>query len=193
MALNKQSKISIGEWFFRYRDYTPIPLIIILLIWCEPSVTSATLGLFSIFFGELFRVYSVSFIGSISRTRSDSTGQKLIVSGPFAFVRNPLYVGNFFVSVGFAIFSGVFWIVAVTAIAFIVQYFFIVKYEEAILTKTFGEDYISYRKRVPAFFPASFPKLDQLEWPRDYSHALKSERRTLSTILALIAFLVALA
>lgn len=192
MALNKNKKISIGEWFFRYRDYTPIPLIIILLIWCEPTVTSATLGLVSIFFGELFRIYSVSFIGSVSRTRSDSTGQKLIVQGPFAFVRNPLYVGNFFVSVGFAVFSGVMWIVAITAIAFIIQYYFVVKYEESILTKTFGDDYINYRKKVPAFFPLSLPKLDQIDWPKDCSHALKSEKSTLTTIVALITFLVAL-
>ena len=184
------STVQIGKWFFKYRDYTPIPLIIILLIWSEPTVLSATLGVLAICFGELFRIYSVSFIGTISRTRSDSTGQKLVDSGPFAIVRNPLYVGNFFVSIGFAVFSGEFWIVVLTALLFAVQYYYIVKYEEANLMKIFGETYHDYRSRVPAFIPRMFPKLEAVQWPVEYSHAIKSEKSTLTTIFALLGLLV---
>ncbi|NRA66383.1 MAG: isoprenylcysteine carboxylmethyltransferase family protein [Pseudobacteriovorax sp.] len=193
MSSNQQSQtIAIGEWFFKYRDYTPIPLIIMLLIWSEATVVSATLGVLSICFGELFRIYSVSFIGTVSRTRSDSTGQRLVSSGPFAIVRNPLYVGNFFVSVGFSLFSGVAWIVAVTAALFFVQYYFIVKYEESILSKKFGDEYQGYLRKVPAFVPSKLPKLDNIDWPKEYSHALKSEKRTLTTIFVLLGLLMVL-
>lgn len=193
MAIDNKSKVTIGEWFFKYRDYTPIPLIILLLAFGEPSVLTATIGMLSIVFGELFRIYSVSFIGTVSRTRSSSTGQSLVSSGPFSIVRNPLYVGNFFVSFGFSLFSGVTWIAALTVFMFALQYYFIEKYEASVLTGKFGEDYTNYRKKVPAFIPTSLPKLENIEWPKDFSPALKSEKRTLTTIFALLALIVATA
>ncbi|SME97370.1 methyltransferase family protein [Pseudobacteriovorax antillogorgiicola] len=192
MAIDRQSKISIGQWFFRNRDYTPIPLIILLLFFGKPTVASASLGLLCVVFGELIRIYSVSFIGGVSRTRSDSTGQSLVATGPFSMVRNPLYLGNFFISFGFSLFGGEAWIALLTVAMFAVQYFFIVQYEESILSQKFGDEYSNYRKRVPAFIPLNLPKLEQVEWPRDFSPALKSEKRTLTTIFALLAFLIAL-
>lgn len=191
--MDREQKVRIGEWFFRYRDYTPIPLIILLLIIGSPSVLSSTLGLLVIVFGELFRIYSVGFIGTVSRTRSDSTGQSLVVRGPFAYIRNPLYVGNFFISIGFAIFSASLTLIVLTALLFAVQYYFIVRYEESILIQKFGEDYEKYRRQVPAWFPSQLPDLSKLDWPKEFSTALKSERRTLTTIIALLALLVAFA
>lgn len=191
--MDRDQKVRIGEWFFRYRDYTPIPLIILLLFLGNPSVFSSTLGLLVIIFGELFRIYSVGFIGSVSRTRSDSTGQRLVVRGPFAYVRNPLYVGNFFISMGFAIFSASFTIMILTAVLFAVQYYFVIRYEESILTQKFGEEYEKYRRQVPAWIPSELPSLNKLDWPREFSSALKSEKRTLTAIFTLLAILVALA
>ena len=66
MAFDQQLKISTGQWFFKNRDYTPIPLILLLLLFGDPNVRS-DLGLLLVVLGELIRVYSVSFIGSISR------------------------------------------------------------------------------------------------------------------------------
>ncbi|MFW7380967.1 MAG: methyltransferase family protein [Oligoflexus sp.] len=188
--MDREQKVRIGEWFFRYRDYTPIPLIILLLIIGDPSVFSSTLGLLVIVIGELFRIYSVGFIGTVSRTRSESTGQRLVVRGPFAYVRNPLYVGNFFISMGFAIFAASPILIGLTALLFAVQYYFIVRYEETILTQKFGDDYEKYCRQVPAWFPSELPSLNKLDWPKEFSSALKSEKRTLTTIFALLALLV---
>ncbi len=191
LAMDKSTKVEIGEWFFRYRDYTPIPLIVLLLIFGRPTVLTATVGLIAIAFGELFRIYSVGFIGTVSRTRTQSTGQKLITEGPFSYVRNPLYVGNFGITAGFAIFGGVAWIFLVTIFLFALQYFFIIRYEENLLTDRFGNDYVEYKKEVPRWFPHSLPKLEAILWPDTFSPALKSEKRTLTTVFVLI-FLLAL-
>ncbi len=68
--------------------------------------------------GELLRLYAVAFIGSVSRTRSESTGAQVVTTGPFGYVRNPLYVGNFLITMGVTVYGGRAWFVAITAIAF---------------------------------------------------------------------------
>lgn len=185
----KSMTVKIGEWFFKSRDYTPIPLIILLLIYCQATALTATVGLMMIVFGELFRIYSVAFIGTVSRTRSHSTGQKLITSGPFAFCRNPLYVGNFGVTAGIAVFGGVPWIFVLTVVLFAVQYYFIIRFEEDLLLERFGEEYAEFLRTTPRWFPAHLPKLENVEWPDNFSYSLKSERRTLTTIFVLTTLL----
>ena len=186
------SLVRLGETMFRLRDYTPIPLIVLLLVVREPTVPMATCGTLLIVLGELFRIYAVSFIGGVSRTRSDSVGGKVVDSGPFAFVRNPLYIGNFAITVGISLFSGKLWFVVITTLLFIFQYYCIVSYEEELLESRFGNDYLEYRQRVPAWFPRRFPTLDGLEWPISFSPALRSEKRTLTAIVAILILLMVL-
>lgn len=187
----KSATVKIGEWFFKSRDYTPIPLIILSLIYCEASALTATLGIMLITFGELFRIYSVAFIGTVSRTRSHSTGQKLITTGPFSYVRNPLYVGNFGITAGVGLFTGVTWIFVLTVVLFAVQYFFIVRFEEDLLIERFGEEYAEFIRTTPRWVPAHLPKLEAIEWPDNFSPSLKSEKNTLTTIFVL-CFLLAI-
>lgn len=186
---SKESRVEIGEWFFKARDYTPIPLILLLLAFGNPSVKSATLGMLLIVLGELARIYSVAFIGTISRTRSQSTGQKLIIEGPFAYVRNPLYVANFLITLGFTVFGGLIWLIGLTVLLFAVQYFFIVRYEENLLSAKFGEEYEEYLRKVPRWIPERLPQLQTIAWPDNFSPALKSESRTLTSILVLLLLL----
>ena len=55
--------------------------------------------------GELLRFWAVRHIGVISRTRSDRLGP-LVETGPFALIRNPLYLGNIALWVGFTLSAG---------------------------------------------------------------------------------------
>lgn len=189
---SESSFVGIGEKLFELRDYTPIPLIVIVLFAAEPSVRTATLGTLLAVMGELFRIYSVAFIGSVSRTRNtSSTGSALITSGPFSWVRNPLYVGNFFITFGMSVFSGVPWLMLLTVLAFAFQYYCIVKYEEKLLVERFGAEYQQYMQRVPAWLPSRLPSLAEVEWPETFSPALKSERRTLAAVaLMLFALMI---
>ncbi|MBI2601823.1 MAG: isoprenylcysteine carboxylmethyltransferase family protein [Deltaproteobacteria bacterium] len=173
------------------RDFTPIPLLILLLIFEKPTVATVTVGCCLVFFGELIRLYSVSFIGGVSRTRSGSLGGQLVVDGPFRWVRNPLYVGNFFIALGIAVFAGVLWLIALSLILFVFQYASIVKYEESLLLEKFGSEYEAYKTRVPAWLPKRFPSLKDLDWPESFAPALRSEKRTL-TAIAIVLFLLVL-
>ena len=181
---------SLGETLFRLRDYTPIPLIFMMLFVGRPNACSAILGTLLVVLGELIRIYSVAFIGGISRTRKGSLGSTLTTTGPFAYVRNPLYVGNFFILLGFAVLSASFGLMLFSVLLFAFQYYWIVQYEEGLLVAKFGQVYVDYQMQVPAWIPKKCPALAEMEWPTSYSAALKSERRTLTTILAIFLLLM---
>ena len=181
--------LEIGQKLFQMRDYTPIPLILILLISAEPSVLSATVGTLIIVAGELFRIYTVGFIGTVSRTRSGSLGQKLVTNGPFSYVRNPLYLGNFLICSGFGLYSGHIWFLFLTWVLFGAQYHFIVKYEESLLKARFGGEYEQYQREVPAWLPQGLPKPADFEAAQEIEAALRSEKRTLTAIAALLIVL----
>jgi protein-S-isoprenylcysteine O-methyltransferase Ste14 len=141
----------LGAWAFRQRSWTPVPLALILLLVRWRSVHEAWvfgLGLLIVLAGLGIRYWAVSYIGTISRTRAARFGP-LMSAGPFALVRNPLYVGNFLVWIGFAIASGLMWMVPVAWALFALQYSAIVRFEEAALTQHFGGTYETYLREVP--------------------------------------------
>src|SRR6202162_6426541 len=98
--------VRVGGWLFRHRTMTPVPLALAVLLVPESRaggpVALAVLGAVLAAVGEGIRLWGVRHIGAISRTRSDRLGP-LVASGPFAFVRNPLYLGNLGVSAGVAL------------------------------------------------------------------------------------------
>ena len=186
MQPNLNHTESWGQKLFVMRSFTPLPIIIFLLYVATPTVLSATLGMLVIVLGELIRIYSVAFIGRISRTRKGSLGNELVNTGPFKIVRNPLYVGNFLIANGLAIFSGQLSVVLLCSLAFMVQYSFIVSFEERLLLDKFGQQFEDYRRETPAWLPKKLPTLANMEWPSEFSMSLESEKRTLTSILILL-------
>ena len=87
--------------------------------------------------GEALRLWAASHIGPISRTRDPGVG-RLVTSGPYRFVRNPLYVGNTLMAAGFGALShpalAVAW--GFLTVAF---YMPIVRWEQAQLRAAHGD------------------------------------------------------
>lgn len=102
--------------------------------------------------GELIRMWGVHHIGTISRTRSDRLGP-LIAEGPFAFVRNPLYLGNIALWVGFALTARLVWLAPLAVLLLGAEYHAIVRWEEALLEARLGAVYRAYARRVPRWLP----------------------------------------
>ena len=170
-----------GEVLFKWRDYTPIPLILVALIFAKPTVLSLLGGFFVSLVGELFRLYSVAYIGTISRTRSYSNG-KLIQSGPFSGLRNPLYLGNLIICVGIGLSTLNPLVLGLIVALFYAQYIPIVAWEERKLTNIFGPEYLAYQALVPQrWFPSLRCLVSAKFWqkPEDWAPAWKSEKRTL--------------
>jgi protein-S-isoprenylcysteine O-methyltransferase Ste14 len=82
---------------------------------------------------------------------------KLAVSGPYAFTRNPLYLGSFIMGLGFTIAAGRLWLGLVFAALFLGIYLPVMRVEAATLLQIFGDDFRSYAGAVPLFFPRVTP------------------------------------
>ena len=181
----------MGEWLFQWRDYTPLPFVVLLLFVAEPSARSAAVGTLLVVLGELIRIYAVAFIGCASRTRSDSLGGKLVTNGPFQWVRNPIYLGNFFITLGLTLFGGVEWIIVLTMLAFGFQYYCIIQYEERLLSDKFGDEFRQYASKVPQWIPSGFSNITDWQWPETFTPAINSEKRTLMAIgLMILALMI---
>ena len=173
--------LKIGERFFKYRDYTPIPFVIITLIYAAADRNSLLIGSISMIVGECIRLIGVSYIGGVSRTKTYSTGQKLINSRPFSLVRNPLYLGNLFLSTGIIILANVsVYFVLAFIVFFFCQYIPIVLWEESNLKQIFGSEFEDYMQKVPRWIPALSSKTgsDNKVSP-EIQAAIRSEKNTL--------------
>jgi protein-S-isoprenylcysteine O-methyltransferase Ste14 len=147
-----------GGWLFKRRSSIPVPLALLLLFvpagWSRWSLSppQASIGIPVLLLGEAIRLWGVHHIGVISRTRSDRLGP-LIDSGPFSLVRNPLYLGNILLWLGFTLAARLLWLVPVVLIVLVVEYHAIVRWEEQLLTARIGEPYRRYTRVVPRWLP----------------------------------------
>ncbi len=175
--------MSLASSFFKYRSYTPIPFVVVMLIFAYPNIWSLIAGFLITALGELIRLWGVSWAGSETRTTGNVGGTYLIVSGPFAHLRNPLYLGNILMYTGLGIMSFALfpWLQIAGFIFFSLQYYMIVQEEEKYLEQTFGKEYDDYRNNVPRFIPRLTKyKAGSIEQPEyNISKGLKSERRSL--------------
>jgi protein-S-isoprenylcysteine O-methyltransferase Ste14 len=172
----------LGGWLFAYRTSLPIPLAIALLLlppakrptplWLGPGIVAG---------GEAIRLWAVHHIGVISRTRSHRLGP-LVTTGPFALVRNPLYLGNITLWVGFAVTANVLWMAPVIVALLGFEYHAIVRWEEQLLESRRGDEYRTYAAGVLRWMPR--PSRAALAYPPNASWGatLFSERGTLIAI-----------
>jgi protein-S-isoprenylcysteine O-methyltransferase Ste14 len=148
------SSSSIGEFLFRIRSYTPLPLLLVVLFFAQTTRTTFLFGFPLVILGEALRLWGVAYAGEYTRAR-DVNIPELVTDGPYAFIRHPLYVGNFFLMMGFCVIGWAWmpWMLLLAFVLFWIQYYFIIHLEETHLSETFGEEYIKYKAAVPMFLP----------------------------------------
>ena len=186
--------MDIRNLFFKSRSFTPIPILLMMLYFARPNSSYFLLGIVLIVIGEMIRLRSVSFAGGETRTMNVGASS-ICKSGPYSIVRNPLYIGNVMIYVGFALVAGsvyVLTISSITLVYFLIQYSLIISLEEEALEEKFGDEYITYKKLVPSILPKinnTFRNYDTI--PSSFGKTLKTEKRTLQNILlvSLLLFL----
>jgi protein-S-isoprenylcysteine O-methyltransferase Ste14 len=146
--------VRFGAWLFKWRSVLPLPLaaLIVLLPAHSSSPPVVLVGILLAGLGEALRLAGVRHIGVVSRTRIDRSGP-LVTTGPFAHVRNPLYLGNTALWTGFTLGAGLPWLAPFVLVLLGVEYHAIVRWEEALLDSRLGESYRAYAARVPRWVP----------------------------------------
>lgn len=137
--------------------------------------------------GEALRLWAVGVAGKLTRTRGANV-KTLVTGGPFAIVRNPLYLGNFAAAYGVVVLSKVEWLLWAFPPLFALQYAAIVAWEERVLSTAFGETYDRYRAAVPRWLPSFRGAAGGGQW--ESRIAWRSERDTIIGLLALVLFLI---
>ena len=186
--------MDIRNLFFKNRSFTPIPILLMMLYFARPNSPYFLLGITLIVSGEIIRLRSVSFAGGETRTMNVGASS-ICKSGPYSIVRNPLYIGNMMIYVGFAFVAGSVYVVTISSITFVyffIQYSLIISLEEEALEEKFGDEYITYKKLVPSILPKinnTFRNYDTI--PSSLTKTIKTEKRTLQNIflVSLLLFL----
>lgn len=183
--------LKVGNIFFKLRSFTPIPFILALLYFAAPTWDTLAIGVPFIAVGELLRLWAVGYAGASTRARTLGAARDLVTTGPYSYVRNPLYLGNFLLSLGICLLANVYWLIALLVLGFFFQYLPIVAVEEKYLLESCGHVYQGYREQVPRFLPQLHP------YPKPSSHdfswirAISSEKRTLTAIGCIIGLIFA--
>jgi protein-S-isoprenylcysteine O-methyltransferase Ste14 len=172
----RSTSARIGAVLFRHRGWLPVPFLLVpLLAHGTPDAMNWLLGAVLIVIGEAIRLAGVAAAGTVTRRRS-RTVQRLVTYGIFAWMRNPLYVGNFLIWVGFIVISDVLWFIPAAIVLFAIEYTLIVRYEEGVLESIFGGEYLAYKHRTSRWFPR--PPADDEDGEHHWGEAWRSEIST---------------
>lgn len=79
--------------------------------------------------------------------------RRLVIRGPYRFVRNPMYIGAGFVLAGVALYYQSMPLLIYSAIFLLIAHLFVIVYEEPTLRRMFGPEYNEYRRRVRRWWP----------------------------------------
>lgn len=134
----------ISAWLRRHRRNIGIPLVIAAFVLARFDDTYLLPSILLVAFGEVLRVWAAGHL------RKD---QKLTTGGPYRFIRNPLYLGSFFLAAGFCLIAGSIYVWILVVLYFTFCYIPVIRFEERTLREKFAEEFARYAAFVPAFYP----------------------------------------
>jgi protein-S-isoprenylcysteine O-methyltransferase Ste14 len=141
----------------------------------RPSATSLAYSLLLVTPGLLLRAYASGYV---------KKNAELTVTGPYAYTRNPLYLGSILMAFGFAAASRNWWITLLLALLFVLIYAPTIYGEEQFLRSTFPA-FASYAKRVPRLLPHLTPA--GIAGEGSFSAALYRQHREYNSLLGVCA------
>lgn len=170
----------------KYRGFSYLPPFSFMAMtfyqeWEDDSVVWP-LGIGIILIGVLVRLWATKHIGR-RMPWMKKKGKKLVKTGPYAIVRNPLYIGNIIVALGLSVLSELAWFIPLLFLYLFIIYHLVVLYEEKKLLERWGDDYRAYLNEVPRWIP----KLKNLYEAKgdgfNWIDALRSEAPSILVIL----------
>ncbi len=118
--------------------------------------------------------------------------EALATSGPYAYTRNPLYLGSLLMGLGFAAAARSWWVGVALVVMFFAIYLPVIRDEEAFLRQKFPE-FEDYMRRVPRILPRLTPQTgNSTEEPGGFSLELYLKHREWNALLGVVGMMAAL-
>jgi len=168
--------------------YVPTIVRLGLYLGGDAAITGLfCLAVFFVFSCFAIRLWGSSYLQSAIVWNADAKAERLFVEGPFRYTRNPLYFGNMFMAIGFAMIappSGAVLIILATVVLINA----LIKHEESLLRTTFGDAYERYCASVPRFWPRLRPVAAEGTLQPNLGQGLVTETFMLSLFLGMCCF-----
>lgn len=196
-----------GNWLFRWRSFLPLIFLALLLpsfrdfrflgdshlldeIW-EWFCLAVSL------FGLAIRVYTIGHVPrrTSGRNTKAQVANHLNTTGIYSIVRNPLYLGNFWIWFGISLYMHQWLLTCLVTLIFVLYHERIILAEEAFLEAKFGDEFRAWAAKTPVFIP-NFRNSVPNSMPFSWRNAVKREYLgffaiiTIFTILEIVAHFV---
>ncbi len=185
-----------GNTLFKHRGEIPI----VLFIAAVPVIYYTDATYLSVGAKEIINITAIalSILGFVIRaiaiattpkgtsgrnTKEGQVAESLNTTGIYSMVRHPLYLGNYFMWIGIVLFTYNWAFVIIVSLLFWLYYERIMFAEERFLERKFGDDYMEWANRTPAFLPC-FKKYTKNVVPFSFKSIL---RREYSGVLATVS------
>jgi len=144
------------------------------------DIVTEIFGISFILLGQILRASSRGFKAEYS-----GDGQELIQAGPYALVRNPMYLGILLIGIGIVALLFKWWVICIFLSVFVIRYLLLIFKEERKLLALFSKEYQTYCKKVPRILPSLkvILKTDIAEYLPLKLSWLKKEIGTILTVL----------
>lgn len=173
-----------GNFLFKYRGQFPVILFLIAVPFLfltdmvneKVQIFLNSVSVFVSIIGFLIRFYTIGTIpkGTSGRNTNQQIADYLNSAGIYSTVRHPLYLGNYLIWIGIAIFTYNIYFIVIISLLFWLYYERIMFAEERFLEKKFGVEYISWSNSIPAFIP-SFKNYTKTTIPFSFKSILRRE------------------
>ncbi len=199
MALREEFE-STGNWLFRWRSYLPLVVVGIFILALRdyeyPGHSEKldhfweVLCLIISFLGLGIRIFTIGYTpkGTSGRNTKKQVANTLNVIGIYSVVRNPLYLGNFFMGLGIALFAYLWWLTLIYILVFLLYYERIIFAEETYLRNKFGREFLDWANKTPVFFP-KLGQYQKASLPFSLKNVLRREYNSFFAVIVVMFIL----
>jgi protein-S-isoprenylcysteine O-methyltransferase Ste14 len=187
-----------GNFLFRYRGQFPVILFVLSVpfLYFTESINESSIvywnytALLVSVLGFLIRFYTIGTTpkGTSGRNTKEQIADYLNSTGIYSLVRHPLYLGNYLIWIGIAIFTYNIYFIIIVSLLFWIYYERIMFAEERFLEKKFGDEYLNWSNGIAAFIP-SFTNFTKTIIPLSLKSILRREYAGLLATVIGFAFI----
>jgi protein-S-isoprenylcysteine O-methyltransferase Ste14 len=194
----QQALIPVGKIVFANRLLLGLFVVAIAAFFVRPAYSGSAeeyivkgISIILVIAGVILRAWAAGCAGNHTRTSNIEAG-KLATNGPYAFVRNPIYLGSIVLGVGMVGIVGDWRLSPLCFGTFAALYFVIIPAEEEFLQREYPMEYKVYCRNVRRLLPRFTPWAGAHRTPFAWQPALR-EWQTVIILVSILAFLFGVA